>query len=471
MQHRILLMPGVLAVMLQAVPAQARPSGPALFCEAYPDSPHCTGKLPECSMCHTTVPGRNAYGMAVEAHLLPDLPRPLPEAAYAAGLPDALAAVESRDSDGDGFSNLDEMLLGSFPGNAASSPGGSDGCAGSAGNAYYDICNYDPDYALKKIYLDVCGHSPTFEEQEEFAALPGSARMARLHQVLDACLDSEFWQGKDGVLWQLAHRKIRPVGALKSGEDAGAIPLSDYYDDYHLFVYTQIDDHDARDLLTADYFVARDTGSPTVYRRVDGIGDQRMQPERRAGLLTTHWSLVFNIMFAALPRTAAAQAYRAFLGMDIARLQGLYPVAGEPVDYDGKGVSQPACAVCHATLDPLSYPFKNYNTFTEPMYQYYDRRIESYFLHEAPNIGDMPEAGSLLGQPVSDLMAWARVAAGSTQFLIATVDDYWRLLIGGRAGPDDEEFKRLWQRLGDEHGYSVERMLHELIETEAYGVP
>jgi hypothetical protein len=33
------------------------------------------------------------------------------------------------------------------------------------------------------------------------------------------------------------------------------------------------------------------------------------------------------------------------------------------------------------------------------------------------------------------------------------------------------EFDGLWRALKTEHTYSVEAMLHDMIETEAYGVP
>ncbi|WP_428269672.1 hypothetical protein [Haliangium sp.] len=452
-------------------PALAKSAGPGLFCSAYPASPLCVGTQPACTLCHSVPPERNGFGAAVEAELLPGAPRPLSDADYAQALPGALAAVEGADSDGDGVSNLDEILAGTFPADPSSLPQ-SDGCDGGGQNPYYDLCSYDARYALKKLRLDVCGYSPSFEEVEEIAALAESEQRARLHQVLDECLDSEFWQGKNGVLWELAHAKIRPVGSLKSGEDAGQLGISDYYDDYHLFVWSQIDDHDVRDLLTADYYVERISDAPTRYQQAQDLPTQLMQRERRAGLMTTNWVMVYNVMFTALPRTAAAQAYRAFLGFDIARLEGLDPVAGEPRDYDDKGVDQPACAVCHATLDPLTYPFRNYNGFSggQP-FRYVDGRIEAFFANEAPTITDIPEAGVVLGQPVADLVEWAQVAADSSEFLIATVRDYWRLLVGGAPAPTDEEFQGLWQRLGDEHAYSVERMLHELIDTEAYGVP
>ena len=49
-----------------------------------------------------------------------------------------------------------------------------------------------------------------------------------------------------------------------------------------------------------------------------------MVPSKRAGMLTTRWNLVFNTMFTAMPRTTAAQIYRSYLGLDIAKSEGLY---------------------------------------------------------------------------------------------------------------------------------------------------
>ena len=66
-------------------------------------------------------------------------------------------------------------------------------------------------------------------------------------------------------------------------------------------------------------------------------------------------------MFTSIPRTSAAQAYRAYLGYDISKMEGLQAVVDEPVDYDAKGVEAPDCAVCHRTLDPLTYPFSRYD--------------------------------------------------------------------------------------------------------------
>lgn len=60
--------------------------------------------LDNCSTCHTSVPALNAYGSALRA----------------AGM--SFAAIESLDSDGDGFSNLQEIRNLTKPGNAADRP-------------------------------------------------------------------------------------------------------------------------------------------------------------------------------------------------------------------------------------------------------------------------------------------------------------------------------------------------------------
>jgi len=453
--------------------AGAMPVGPSVFCDTYDESETslCSSGLPDCTLCHTNPPIHNAYGAAVSAALLPGEPRPLTVAAYTAGLPDALAAVENDDSDGDGYSNLEEIAAGSFPGDPASNPGGPD-CPPPGANPWYDVCHRDRPYVYKKVVLDVCGQSPSYEELQSFRALSEAAQDDAIHAALATCLDSEFWIGKNGQLWQLAHRKIRPVGSLKFGEDQGSVPVSDYYDDYNLFVWTQTDDHDVRAVLLADYFVAR-TANPTTYAVADELPTQKMQLERRAGMLTTDWVMIYNIMFTAVPRTAAAQAYRAFLGYDLARMEGLYPVEGEPVDYDDKGVAAETCAVCHSTIDPLTYPWTRYNGLQAPRAMYDPLRIIDDFADEGENILAMPEAGYIFGQPVDDLMEWAQVAANSAQFASATVGDYWKLLNGVEPAGADEaaEHLELADGLAGIHEYSVERMLHALIETEAYGVP
>lgn len=458
--------------MLVASAASAKPIAPTAFCDVYPDSPACSAAVPACGFCHLgNPPTRNAYGEMLEAQLLPAAPRPLSDEDFVGALGTAMMAIEGQDADGDGVPNGAEILAGTQPGDDLSYPR-EIGCDEGGTNPAFDVCNYDEKFAFKKLSLDFCGRSPTWEEMQVF--LQAEDKKAALHSALDRCLDTEFWIGQDGQLWRLAHRKIKPLQAIKAGEDSGPIPLGDYYDDYALFVYTQMDDHDAREVLTADFFVTR-RKNPTRYEIAgssDPTGDQDVDQQYRAGLLTTRWNLVLNVMFTAVPRTAAAQAMRSFLGMDIAKLQGIMPVDGEPQDYDDKGVQAQACAVCHSTLDPATYPFINYQGLTGRVGSYDPDRIRDDFRNEGARILEMPESGVLLGQPVDNLVQWAQVAANSDAFAKATVTDYWSLLMGHEpTAEEQEEFTATWHALRDRFDYRVERMLHALIETEAYGVP
>ncbi|EAU68700.1 hypothetical protein [Stigmatella aurantiaca] len=451
--------------------ALAKPPAGGVFCATYPSAPTCTGQQPSCTYCHVAPPQRNAFGSALEAFLAPGVPRPLSDSEYAAALPAALIAVEGTDADGDGFSNLEEILRGTLPADASSVPVDTGGCA-AGGNPQYDVCRYDFRFAYRRVLLDFCGQSPPYAQLQSFAALRDDAKRERLDAELDRCTASEFWRGKNGQLWKLAHPKIRPVGSLKEGEDRGAIPLGDYYDDYALYTYAQIDDHDAREVMTAKYFVRRET-QPTRYIVETSLPTQSVDALHRAGNLTSAWSLVYFVMFTALPRNAASQSYRAYLGLDIAKQQGLYSIPGEPRDYDAKGVQAPACAACHATLDPLSYPFRNYQGIAgATSAQYVPNRLEKYFSDVSPIITQTPEAGYLLGQPVSNLVEWAQVGANSDAFAIAAVTDYWKLLVGHPpTAEENAEFVATWQRFKGTHQYRVQRMLHDLIRTEAYGAP
>lgn len=460
-----------LSVVVAASAWALDPEGPAGFCQKYADSPLCAGQKPPCALCHTSPPERNPYGAA----LAMSIPSGSSHGDFATLLPGALAAVEALDSDGDNVSNLEELLRGTWPGDPKSYPSDVP-CAGGH-NPQYKVCHFDLRYTYRKVLLDFCGGSPTFAQLKSFEALGSDdERQAFLDGELDRCLATDFWRGKNGVLWRLAHAKIRPVGSLKKGEDAGQIPLADYYNDYALFTWANTDDHDVRDVLTADFFVARSGTNPTVYSKVNTISYEQVPQARRAGNMTTAWTLTFFVMFTALPRNAASQMYRAYLGLDIARQEGLQAVSMEPKDYDNKGVSAPACAVCHATLDPLSYPYRNYNGLTGSNLQktnYVPNRIESMFQStQAPNISQIPESGVVLGTPVASLTEWAHVAANSDAFLIATTRDYWKLLIGhAPTAEENDVFVDLWQGLKARHAYQVKPMLHELIRTEAYGAP
>ena len=191
---------GVGALLVSAL-AWARPPGPSTFCSKYPSSPTCTGAQPPCSYCHSSPPARNAYGQAIEANLLPGAPRPLSDQDYIDNLPAALAAAESADSDGDGFTNLVEIQQGTQPGDGRNFP--STTACGNGTNPNYKVCKYDYRYTYIKLRLDFCGGSPSFAEVKAFEALSDTEKPAQLDSVLDLCLSSEFWKGKNGQLWEL----------------------------------------------------------------------------------------------------------------------------------------------------------------------------------------------------------------------------------------------------------------------------
>lgn len=465
----------VLALLtLIASAAWAKPPAPAAFCAKYPSSQQCNGTQPACTYCHVAAPQRNAYGAALENVMLPGAPRPLSDGDFTMALSGALTAVEALDSDGDNVSNLIEITRGTHPADPNSFPRDIP-CAGGA-NPQYKVCSYDLKYTYRKLLLDFCGFSPTYGMIRTFEGL-GTDELRRtfLDQELDRCLATDFWRGKNGVLWKLAHPKIRPVGSLKAGEDSGQIPLADYYDDYALFAYAHTDDHDVRSVLTADFFVTRTGTNPTVYSTVTAKSTQAVDQAHRAGNMTTAWTLTYFVMFTALPRNAASQMYRAYLGLDIAKQEGLYSVATEPRDYDAKGVQAAACAACHATLDPLSYPYRNYNGLSGSQSQfarYVPNRMETFFSNQGPIITQTPESGVIFNQPVSSLVQWGQVAANSDEFLRATVSDYWKLLMGhAPTAEENAEFVTLWRDLKATHNYRVKPMLHQLIRTEAYGAP
>ncbi|MBM4281724.1 MAG: hypothetical protein FJ137_13520, partial [Deltaproteobacteria bacterium] len=343
-----------------AAPVAARPTGPRALCaSADVDATACHGALPSCTLCHQSPPDLNAYGFAVADALAADGAYTFDN--FEARLPAAIIASGDDDSDGDGLSNLEELLLGSLPSDAQSHFVAPPAPTGDA-NPFFAVGDRDVAFAYRRVLTSFCGRPPTFDERAAFLGLEDDdTRERALHAALDSCLSSSFW--RDEALHRLADAKIRPLEAI--GFD-GLIPLADYAWDYRLFSHVMSGDRDVRDLLLATYHVdaSGNVVAGVIPAPADSLldtGGQPLPPEQRAGMLTTQWFLMIHTMFSALPRTTAAQAYRAYLGMDIARGEGIDPVAGEPTDVDGRGVAEPACAVCHSTLDPLSYAFSPYH--------------------------------------------------------------------------------------------------------------
>jgi hypothetical protein len=294
-----------------------------------------------------------------------------------------------------------------------------------------------------------------------------------LHEALDDCLQSPYW--KQEALHRLGDDRIRPLTAVGA---RGEIMLADYDWDYRLFAYVLSDGRDMRDLLLADYHIDAN-GNPTtaVIPRLPGslifglplrVGTgQPLPASQRAGMITTQWFLVTNTMFSELPRTSAAQAYRAYLGQDIAKGQGIHPVEGEPRDVDNRGVQERTCAACHSTLDPLAYAFSAYKGIEISNAIFFGNPNGSYKDGGGPWAGD----SLLFNQPVNDLVAWAEVAAASDEFKRNCVDMFWKQAMGHGPTPDEQAtYQALWQQLPSLN-YSANALLHALIDTDAFGAP
>jgi len=100
----------------------AKPVAPAAFCNVYPNSKTCEGGPPPCTLCHSIAPARNTFGTQLSEHLAPGTARPLSDESFVAALPAALKAIEQADADGDGVTNVAEIMAGSLPGDASSVP-------------------------------------------------------------------------------------------------------------------------------------------------------------------------------------------------------------------------------------------------------------------------------------------------------------------------------------------------------------
>jgi hypothetical protein len=443
------LLPLVLGAVLLCGPSEAAATTGAaqIFCQQYPAALGCVSQESSCSICHAGPPAFNAYGQAVKEHL-------------SGGLEDTLIAAldktGAQDSDADGFSNLDEIVNDSAPGLADVVPTGDVGLV------------YDVNVAFKRVKAVYCGESATFAEMEKLKAAANPT--ALLHEQLGACLEGSFW--KNEALHRLADRKIQPLAAVGFG---GNVVIGDYRFDYRLFSYVMSGDRDVRELLSAQYHID-EAGRPVqgviareepfqLGQRIVIAGGQPLAPARRAGMMTTQWFLSTNTMFASLPRNSASQVYRAYLGLDIAKGEGLAPVDGEPRDVDRRRVAQPECAVCHSTLDPLAYAFSTYKGIEVGIGLALGNPIGTYDPARTSWEGD----GQILGQQASDLLEWAEIARNSEAFRrnIARMM-FEQALSRGPLPHEKDEFDALWQGLPAE-GYSVNKMLHRMIDTKAFG--
>ena len=481
-----------LTVYFHSVISFGKPIAPQVFCDRYGDSPHCKQQV-SCEFCHSIPPSLNDFGSCLKEEVQ--------SGEFERELGAALTRVEEEDCDNDGFSNFTEFEKGSFPGIATSIP--KEASQGEE-ECNEESCKSASSSAWIKVHRDICGITPSFALKQFFETAADEQKLEIMKEDFYECLESSYWKGKDGVLWSLGHPKIRPSSSIKSGDNGGSVPLGDYDDDYNLFVYYQMDDRDVRGILTAQHYVTRQD-NPVKYL---AVAEQPLHPKAgglvkavakwkgtphqqfveshyRAGLLTTLYASVTKTMFTEIPRTAAAHAMREYIGIDIAKAEGLsrlYPKDSEfeLIDYDAKGILEPACKACHMGLDAIATLWTPYNGLgrltleDQVIFQgTYDENRMAFLAEKyrdtAPLLGETPSTGYAWGEPVGSLPEWAHVMANSDDFARKVVTDYWLYFFGELPHEDDLlAFDSLWKNLKSKHNYSVERMLYELVFTPAF---
>jgi hypothetical protein len=488
----------VLCLLWSPTDVAAIPSAPAVVCEKWPDIHDCQGAMPQCSMCHTTTSGQvgwNTFGYqffgadtsgcsgenrwacirdCFDPHLRAQL--------------DAIAAAPG-DSDGDCVDDVTELLLGTDPVDADEHPWAPFVPADPAGeeNSYYAVGAHDWRFAYRRVKATFCGLSPTYDEVQALEAMSGTERQIATHEALDTCLSSAYWLLL--ALPRMADARIRPIKEVSADGSGQVARLGDYNDDYLLFSWALSGDHDARELLLADHHVRLNPSSTVpgdVLLPYDGPGpgpspSQPLDKAHRAGMITTQWFMIVNTMFSEVPRTSAAHAMRSYLGMDIAKSEGMDPIAGEPLDVDNKGVEAEPCSHCHSTLDPLSYAFAEYEGIAlggGDNGSYDPARADAIF--EAAGLSDAERPlPALFGETIaweqstgSPLVAWAELAANSDAFKRTIASMLFTYALGRDPAPDEAaEFTDWWTQWGLDDGYSANELLHDLIDLQAFGAP
>lgn len=448
-----------LGLLSLALPSHAKPIAPAIFCQVYSASETCAVEV-SCQQCHTAAPELNSYGQTVQMAL--------GEIAgytgdnFAENLPAALVAAAVFDSDADDETNGEEIIQGSEPFSAASN---SQTLVPDAN------LEWNAEYALQRVMVGFCGHSPRYDHKLEF--LKAADKAAAVHNQLSECLASDYWL-QEG-LQRLADKRIRPLYEL--GVD-GAIGIGNYLWDYRLFSYVLSNDNDSRDLLLANYHIDEAGNKITAIIERERLplneetgqlnlgSGQPLISERRVGMISTQWFMSYFTMFAQVPRNTASQAYRAYLGLDIAKGEGLMPVADEPRDVDAKGVAAPQCAVCHSTLDPLAYAFSAYVGIISDQYAIFSGN--PYGTYDATRT-EWEGDSYLFGKPVMDLNDWAQQAANSDEFKKNIANMFFSYAVGAEPSPTQkQEFNALWQTMPEDN-YSANKLIHRLVDTLAFG--
>jgi len=121
--------------------------------------------------------------------------------------------------------------------------------------------------------------------------------------------------------------------------------------------------------------------------------------------------------------------------------------------------------VCHSTLDPLSYAFSTYNGIETSVVEILTNATGSYKGDRQP----WEAQGYIEGKPVKNLTDWADKARNSDLFKQNIARMMFRQAMSREVLPHEaEEFDKIWKSMPEDQ-YSVNKLIHRLIDTKAFG--
>ncbi|MDA9579947.1 DUF1588 domain-containing protein [Luminiphilus sp.] len=166
-------------------------------------------------------------------------------------------------------------------------------------------------------------------------------------------------------------------------------------------------------------------------------------------------------------RARARWTYKFFLGLDVEASAARTTDAAALADKNNPTLLNPACTVCHQTLDPVAGAFQNYNEtgifrisgFTDSLPYGYKLDPESGYVNGDTWYRDMRTAG-MNGQSAPDAsnsLQWlAQQIVADPRFPVATVEFWWPTVMGQAVlkAPEDPQLPNYNEEL---EAFSLQR--------------
>ena len=208
--------------------------------------------------------------------------------------------------------------------------------------------------------------------------------------------------------------------------------------------YTDESYNTGLELSAGEWRVAKNNGqdakTPETFNR-NATGESRITNFPHAGVLST-WSFLSKYGTTATNRNRARARWTLyhFLGFDIEKSAERAINITDVADEDNPTLNNPACTVCHQTLDPIAGAFKyfhervGYKAFgTDSLDQRYRRRNPGVDWYQ-----DMLPAGFNNQQATGDPLQWlAQRIVADSRFATGAVKFWWFAVFGEDVLGDD----------------------------------